>query len=161
GHARAKAVETVCRRGLEIFVLAFLFRLQAFAVSPGSYLVTLFRVDILNIMGPAIVVAGLIWGLTRKTWLLVVSYGVVAVAIAMATPVLRESTAVDALPIWIQWYVRPAGDYTTFTGLPWTGFVFAGGAAGTLIAAAGREGEARLHSVFAIVGVALIALGFY
>src|SRR5476649_868361 len=62
---RAGAAEMVCRRGLEIFILAFLFRLQGFLITPGSALVTLFRVDILNIMGPSIVVAGLVWGLAR------------------------------------------------------------------------------------------------
>ena len=51
---------------LEIFILAFLFRLQAFIVSPGSSPVTLFRVDILNIMGPAMVVAGLVWGVCAQ-----------------------------------------------------------------------------------------------
>ena len=61
GGSRRDAAEAVCRRGLEIFILAFLFRLQAFIVSPGSHPVTLFRVDILNIMGPAIVAAGLVW----------------------------------------------------------------------------------------------------
>ena len=49
-----------------IFVLAFLFRVQAFIVSPGNHLVTLFRVDILNIMGPAIVAAGLAWAIARS-----------------------------------------------------------------------------------------------
>src|SRR5207244_4373573 len=72
GHAAA--VEAVCRRGLEIFILAFLFRLQAFVLSPGSQPLTLFRVDILNIMGPAIVLAALVWGLStsvpaRVLWL--------------------------------------------------------------------------------------------
>ena len=55
----------ICRRGLEIFILAFLFRLQGFIVTPGSHPVTLFRVDILNIMGPAIAVAGLRLGRWR------------------------------------------------------------------------------------------------
>ena len=71
GERRGVVVETVARRGLEIFVLAFLFRLQAFIVSPGSYAVTLFRVDILNIMGPAIVASGIVWGLAapaRRSW---------------------------------------------------------------------------------------------
>src|SRR5438128_1632347 len=34
---RGAAFDAIARRGLEIFVLAFLFRLQAFVVSPGSY----------------------------------------------------------------------------------------------------------------------------
>src|SRR5262245_45165423 len=33
---RRAAVEAMCKRGLEIFLLAFLFRLQAFIVSPPS-----------------------------------------------------------------------------------------------------------------------------
>ena len=34
--SRGKAIETICRRGLEIFVLAFLFRLQGLIVTPGA-----------------------------------------------------------------------------------------------------------------------------
>ena len=64
--SRRAAVEMICRRGLEIFILGFLFRLQGFIITPGSHPVTLFRVDILNIMGPAIAVAGLVWGLARR-----------------------------------------------------------------------------------------------
>ena len=60
-----RSTEAVVRRGAEIFILAFLFRLQAFIVSPGSSPVTLFRVDILNVMGPAMAVAGLIWASRR------------------------------------------------------------------------------------------------
>jgi len=63
---RSAAAEAVVRRGAEIFILAFLFRIQAFIISPGSSLVTLFRVDILNIMGPAMAVAGLIWAIGRN-----------------------------------------------------------------------------------------------
>src|SRR5437868_5006827 len=59
---RTAAVAGVCRRGLEIFVLAFLFRLQAFVLSPGGSPLALFRVDILNILGPALALAGIIWG---------------------------------------------------------------------------------------------------
>src|SRR5262249_54039444 len=33
---RAAGVDAACRRGLEIFVLAFLFRLQGFFVTPGG-----------------------------------------------------------------------------------------------------------------------------
>ncbi len=59
--SRRAAAEMICRRGLEIFILGFLFRLQGFVITPGSHPVTLFRVDILNIMGPAIAVAGIVW----------------------------------------------------------------------------------------------------
>ena len=160
--SRAAAVEAACRRGLEIFVLAFLFRVQAFVLSPGSHPVTLFRVDILNVMGPAMAVAGLVWACSGTTTGRVVAFGTAAIAATMVTPVVRASSAVDALPTWLQWYLRPAGEHTTFTLLPWAGFVFAGGATGVLIAAA-RDvtSERRLQIAIAIAGALLIALGFY
>src|SRR5437867_6999334 len=95
-HSRAVAVEAVCRRGLELFILAFLFRLQAFIVTPGSHPITLFRVDILNVMGPAVVAAGLIWGLCRAPRFLVVLYGVFVAAADMLTPMVRTSVWVNA-----------------------------------------------------------------
>jgi uncharacterized membrane protein len=163
--SRGAAVDAICRRGLEVFLLAFLFRLQSFALSPGTPPALLFRVDILNVMGPALVAAGLIWGVCmtmQSPARLVTAYAVTATAIALATPIVRATAAVDALPIWFQWYVRPAGDYTVFTLFPWAGFVFAGGACGALLAAAsGRENERRLHLWLGTIGLALIAAGLY
>jgi uncharacterized membrane protein len=160
--SRRAAVETICRRGLEIFILAFLFRLQGLIVTPGGHPVTLFRVDILNIMGPAIVVAGIVWGLARTATARVLAYAAIAAAIAMATPIVRVAPAVGALPLWLQWYVRPFGELTIFTLFPWAGFVFAGGAVGALIAAAREEpAERRLHAILGAIGAALIAIGFY
>ena len=119
---RAAGVDKVCRRGLEIFILAFLFRLQAFIVSPGSHPVTLFRVDILNIMGPSMAVAAVIWGLISTPATLVSAYAALACVVAMLTPIVRVSALVGRLPIWVQWYVRPFGDLTMFTAFPWAGW---------------------------------------
>jgi uncharacterized membrane protein len=158
---RAAAVEAVCRRGLEIFILAFLFRLQAFIVTPGSHPVTLFRVDVLNVMGPAIVAASIVWGAARRVEMRVFLYASLAALVAMTTPIVRAASWVDRLPTWVQWYVRPAGDLTTFTLLPWAAFVFAGSAVGALIASA-RSGEARrrLRMGLWLGGAALVAGGF-
>ena len=161
GRSRREAAESVCRRGLEIFILAFLFRLQAFIVSPGAHPITLFRVDILNIMGPAIAAGGLIWLVSRSRAVTLGIYAAVATAFAMLTPLARAATPIGRLPIWVQWYIRPSGDNTTFTGFPWAGFVFAGAAAGVLIVA-GRESRAgsRTHVQLAFAGVLTIAAGF-
>src|SRR5947209_9894436 len=166
GSRRAGA-EAVCRRGLEIFLLAFLFRLQALIVTPGGDFVELFRVDILNIMGPAIVVAGLAWGLAglasarRTTTAVVLGYAAMTMAFAMLTPIIRASALVDRLPIWLQLYVRPTGDMTMFTAFPWAGFVFAGAATGALIAASHHETERRVQVWLAAAGTALIAGGLF
>jgi uncharacterized membrane protein len=160
--SRRAASEMICRRGLEIFILGFLFRLQGFIITPGSHPVTLFRVDILNIMGPAIAVAGIVWGLARSATVRVCWYAAIASAFAMVTPIVRAAHAIDALPIWLQWYMRPAGELTIFTLFPWAGFVFAGGMVGALIAAAREErAERRLHAILGAIGVALVTLGLY
>jgi len=162
GGSRGAAAELICRRGLEIFILGFLFRLQGFVITPGSHPVTLFRVDILNIMGPAVAVAGIVWGGARSVTAKVIWYTAIASALAMVTPIVRAAHAVDALPIWLQWYVRPFGELTIFTLFPWAGFVFAGGAAGALLAAARQpREERRLHAILGAVGAALVIVGFY
>ena len=159
---RSRAIEALVRRGAEIFILAFLFRLQAFIVSPGSSPVTLFRVDILNVMGPAIAVAGLLWGLSRGPRRAVLTFGVTAVAIAMITPIVRSAEWVGVLPIWIQWYVRPSGDHTTFTMFPWAAFVFAGAAYGSVLALArDASRERRATAGLALAGAGVLAIGLY
>jgi uncharacterized membrane protein len=158
--SRAAAADALARRGLEIFILAFLFRLQAFIVSPGGSPVMLFRVDILNVMGPAIALAGAMCAV-RGAWWRRMSFAVAAAVVALVTPTVRGAAFVDVLPTWVQWYLRPAGEHTTFTFFPWIGFVFAGAAAGSLIAAARDEAsERRLQVAFAIAGAALVAIGF-
>lgn len=158
---RAAAVEMLCRRACEIFILAFLFRLQSFVLATGSHPIKLFRVDILNIMGPALAAVAIIWGLSRTTTGVVASFAGAATALALLTPIVRASTSVDVLPTVLQWYVRPAGDYTTFTLLPWAGFVFAGGACGALIAAVTEQRRVgQLQMVFGACGAALVAAGF-
>jgi uncharacterized membrane protein len=160
--SRAQAMDAIVRRGLEIFVLAFLFRIQAFVVSPGNYLVTVFRVDILNVMGPAIVAAGLVWAVTTRAAWRVALFATAATALAMLTPIVRAASAVAQLPVWVQWYIRPAGDLTVFTIFPWAGFVFAGAAVGVVLAGTGgRPADYRVHAGLGAAGAALVAIGFY
>jgi len=160
--SRAQAVEAIVRRGLIIFILAFLFRIQAFIVSPGNHVVTIFRVDILNIMGPAIVAAGLAWSIASSTATRVAVLSAIAAAVSLLTPIVRASALVDHLPVGFQWYMRPAGELTVFTLWPWAGFVFAGGAVGALLAPARDDGaERRVNAAIGVAGAALILLGFY
>jgi len=160
--SRVQAVEAIVRRGLIIFILAFLFRIQAFIVSPGNHVVTIFRVDILNIMGPAIVAAGLAWSIASSTATRVAVLSAIAAAVSLLTPIVRASALVDHLPVGFQWYMRPAGELTVFTLWPWAGFVFAGGAVGALLAPARDDGaERRVNAAIGVAGAALILLGFY
>jgi uncharacterized membrane protein len=158
---RRAAGSAAIRRGLEIFILAFLFRLQAFIVTPGSHPLTLFRVDILNVMGPALVATGLVWMCVSNRTALTMVYSTLAAAAAIATPLFRTADWVESLPRVAEWYVRPAGEFTTFTLFPWCGFVLAGGAVGALLAVLkDTRNERRIHLALAAVGLFLVELGF-
>ena len=161
-HGRTAAAEAACRRGLEIFLLAFLFRLQALLLTPGGALLTLFRVDILNVMGPSMIAAGLLWAAVGTTGARLGLLSIAAAIVAMATPIVRASTGVGLLPLWLQWYVRPYGDMTTFTLFPWAAFVFAGAAVGVLTAACTRaDCGRRMQQSVGAGAAALIAIGFW
>lgn len=176
--SRQKAVAAVCRRGAEIFLLAFLFRLQAFVLSPGGPAIMLLRVDILNVMGPAIAAVGLLWALSDRPSVRIVILSLTASAVAMVTPVVRAAHVVDSFPALVRWYVRPAGELTAFTLLPWAGFVLAGAAAGALLCeslpavgahAPGRHSEEKTASTgegqallaMAGAGMVLVGIGLY
>jgi uncharacterized membrane protein len=159
---RADAVRAGVRRGIEVFFLAFLFRLQAFVLSPGGPPLRLLRVDILNVMGPSLAAAALLWGLAGSRRGAALLPAAAAVLMAMATPLVRTAAWVESLPSIVQWYIRPAGDQTTFTLFPWAGFVFAGAAIGALLArSATAQAETRTIAALAGAGAALTGLGFY
>lgn len=149
----------LARRGLEIFALAFIFRAQSFIVSPGNPLVSLLRVDILNIMGPSMAAAALLWWLARGARLAVVLACGVAAAIAFVTPLVRTAPWLGLLPPAVQWYISPSGNHSTFTLFPWSGFVFAGAAIGVILART-TLGEGRTLGRLALAG-GLIGAGSY
>jgi len=151
----------VCR-GLEVFILAFLFRLQSYLFNPGGEPIALFRVDILNILGLAIALAGLMWGIASRRSAQIVALTATASLIALVTPIVTSAAWVDRLPTWFQWYLRPAGEHTVFTLFPWAGFTFGGAAVGSLLAACQHaSARDRLHVVLALSGLSLVVLGLY
>ena len=67
GEPVSQAVARAGRRALQVFGLAFLFRLQAFLISGGDPLRVLFKVDVLNVMGLGMLAAVVLWALGRST----------------------------------------------------------------------------------------------
>jgi uncharacterized membrane protein len=157
---RTSAGRALMRRGLEIFALAFIFRAQAFIVSPGNPLVSLLRVDILNIMGPAMVGAALLWQLAPGVRSTAAACGAVATLIALATPLVRTMPWVERLPPAVQWYITPTGSHSTFTLFPWAGFVFAGAALGALFSTSHRSREGRALGRLALAGALIAVLSY-
>jgi uncharacterized membrane protein len=152
----------VQKRGWQVFGLAFLFRLQSFILTGGYSLIGLLKVDILNIMGPAIAIAGLAGERVRTRAGRAATFGVIAAAIAMLTPIVRVTPALAWLPDPVEWYFRPSPTRTNFTLFPWAGFVFAGAVMGVAIDSLRRaEHVARVQMGLAALSVALAAAGYW
>lgn len=149
------------RRGWQVFGLAFLFRLQGYLISGGTLPTTLLKVDILNVLGLGMVAAALLWGWGRtgrhRAGLLLGA----ALAVAMVTPLVRTWEALAMLPDPLEWYLRPAAGHTTFTLLPWIGFLLAGAAVGIWIETThDPEHERRVNHALAAIGVAAVVIGY-
>lgn len=153
GAVRSAVRNRLLQRGLTIFGLAFVFRFQAFVLGLGRP-VDLLKVDVLNVMGPALMLAALLWGAAATARGRVLVAAAATLALAMIAPIVRTAAWIDALPAPLQWYLRPTPGHTNFTLLPWAGFVCAGLATGAALSAVRDiRGEQRVQA-----GLALIAL---
>jgi uncharacterized membrane protein len=156
----AAASRAVVRRGLEIFGLAFVFRLQSWILTSGPAY-HLLRVDILNIMGPSIAAAAALWGLGKSSLARSLAFGVTALVLCLATPPVRAAAWLSALPDPLEGYLRPIPGLTNFVVFPWAGFLFAGGAIGVLIERRRTaDAESRLQRALAAGAAGLLVAAF-
>jgi uncharacterized membrane protein len=154
----ARAAARVRRRGWEIFGLAYLFRVQAYLLNPKAMLSGMLKVDILNIMGPAIVASAGLWQLARDNRRRLAVFAAATLAVCLVTPIVRTSPLVDLLPAAGQWYMRPTPGRNNFTFFPWAGFVSAGALIGVVLDRSREETEERrLHARMGLGGVAFAA----
>jgi uncharacterized membrane protein len=156
GSDRAGA-RAVVRRGLEIFLLAFVFRFQAFVLGWGAPF-TLLRVDILNIMGPAIMATAALWACVRSSRARVTAFAVAAAAMVFATPAVRSSGFLSGLPDVLEAYLRPTANLSNFVLFPWAAFVPLGAILGTWIAGA-RTQPVELRLNLRLIGGGLVLAG--
>jgi len=158
GHA--DAARLALKRGVQVFALAFLFRLQSQLLGWGA-LSNFLKVDILNIMGLAMIAAALVWRMSESRAVRVALFAIGAVAITMTTPLVREAGVLAALPDPIEAYIRPLPGRSNFALFPWAAFLIAGGIAGELIHAARTQAEEkRLQAGLLISGLAGIGFGY-
>ena len=158
GHVAAAALAR--RRGLQIFALAFLFRLQSQLLGWGP-LVNFLKVDILNVMGVAMLAAALLWGLSSNRLVRIALFAIATAAVAMTTPIVREWGALAALPDAVESYIRPMAGRTNFALFPWAGFLLGGTIAGELIQAARTDrDERRIQYGFLIAGMSGAAIAY-
>ena len=161
--AASRAVRT---RGLQIFALAFLFRLQSWVL--GGFTApawTMLKVDILNIMGPAMIAAAALWALGRSSRARVALFTAMATAAVLLTPAIRHLAALAPLPDAVEAYFRPVPGLNNFTLFPWIAFVLAGAVVGVILdaaqtAAADRRANLALGAAGAVLAIAAYQASF-
>jgi uncharacterized membrane protein len=149
------AWRAVRNRGWQVFGLAFLFRLQSYILGGAANAVSLLKVDILNVMGPAIALAAAAGGAVKSISARALMFAAVTVAISILTPVVRATPLLNWLPDPIEWYFRPFPGRTNFTLFPWAGFVFAGALLGVLLHRLHDSGGVARRQ-FGLLGVAVL-----
>jgi len=158
GHAKAAAMAR--KRGLQIFALAFLFRLQSQLLGWGAF-INFLKVDILNVMGIAMIAAAILWSLSANRLVRIALFAIATLAIAMTTPLVREASILAGFPDAIEAYIRPLPGRTNFALFPWAAFVLAGGIAGELVfAAQSQSRERRLQIGLIISGLGGTVLAY-
>jgi uncharacterized membrane protein len=154
------ATRAVVLRGLEIFALAFVFRLQAFFLGWSGRWLDLLRVDILNIMGPSIAAAALLWRLGSSARNRSVIFAIATAATSFLTPIV-QTLPPGWLPHALYAYIVPVSGLSNFVFFPWTALVFAGACVGVLVdAGQTAEADARTHRQLA-VGGAIVSAGAF
>jgi uncharacterized membrane protein len=169
GESVGAAAWSVQKRGWEVFGIAHLFRFQSFLLNPTASWSSIFRPDILNILGLGL--AGTSWlsgrlmrqagrrGPRRSTgssrsfvWLLVP-----AVVIFALTPMSRVWSWPADLPGRLEAYIRPGNGLGVFQIFPWAGYVPFGAFLGSVLLGARNDAEEHRVLLRIMAGGAIAA----
>jgi uncharacterized membrane protein len=155
GVDRGAASRRLQKRGWQIFMLAHLFRFQAFLLNINGRWNAILKPDILNILGLGMVFGSIAW--RRATtparavaWLAAPSI----VIVALITPLARGWWWPTLLHPRLEAYIRPVGNFGVFSLFPWIALVLIG----VLVGLELSKGE-RAFRTLTFAGVALIAVG--
>jgi len=185
GIAPAEASRKAMLRGAEILAFGMLFRVQEFVLGqPYAPWTDLLRVDILNIIGVAIILmAAMCWLVATRIavpreiteaqvgrgggprWCYIISAIGAAALIALVTPPLWTTHQPHWLPWYLESYVNGVHNLGTpqpwlFAVFPWVAFAFAGLAFGFLIFSPwARAHESSAFVVTGLAGVLFVFLG--
>ena len=166
----AQIARTTILRGAEIFAYGVLFRVQEYVVSWGwAPKSDLLRVDVLNTIGLSMMLMGVVCWLVlavrrgpQTRLALVLTSGGTALLISLMSPPLWTTWR----PTWLPWPIETYVDGVHNLGVPqaglfpvfpWTGFAFAGLAAGFILQSTwAREREAKAFVTLGLAGGVLI-----
>jgi hypothetical protein len=157
GLSQLEKVWSAAKRAGYLFALAFAFRAQMWIFGwPASPWTDLFRVDILNCMGLAILLMSVMAVFRARDRVRLC--GILGAAIAAASPVVSQINWSWA-PAAVRAYLVP--DYNFFGFFPWAAFLAFGISAGTVLRLLPHEATDRAMQWTAILGGALILSGQY
>jgi uncharacterized membrane protein len=157
GTERDAMVRGGVRRGFEVLVLAYLFRLQEYVLSFFWDWHDIFRVDILNCLGASMMLAALICAPRRGRPQYALTLAVAAALVAVG-PIVGPG---DLLPAWlprhIAAYIAGHDKMAAFPLIPPMAWTLVGVAAGHWLVRQNRDPR-RLTRAFVICGVVGFAM---
>jgi uncharacterized membrane protein len=166
GAERDAIAQQTIWRGCEIYAAGVLFRAQEYVLGyPKAPWTDLLRVDVLNILGIAMMLMGVVCWLATSQKVAASRRAsmcgavVLATVVAMVTPVLYTTHRMRFLPWPIESYIDGVHTFNTpqpwlFPIFPWIAFAFAGLAVGFFpFTDYGKRSELRTFSVIGAVGL--------
>lgn len=165
-NSMSAASRTIIRRGLEIWGLGMLLRLQEYLIAwHWAPWTDLFRMDVLNCIGASLVLVGLVCSLASSWPRFAVLCASAAMAIACATPLIWTHRMT-----WLPWFIETYLDGVHTLGkpqawlfpiFPWSAFAFAGVVVGYFILSeTGKRLRPIMVPVTAIAGLAIAGIGY-
>jgi hypothetical protein len=146
------------RRGWQVFLIAHLFRLQSFLLNPNASWNSLFKPDILNILGLGLMAGAIVWGRARSTtarvWWLLLPAVLVAVVLTPWAPTWWWPSQLHPR---LEGYIRIVNGNAVFSLFPAVAYVLAGVFTGSLLVESPGRSEAAFHRRGLIVGLVLLA----
>ena len=166
GVSADQIARSTIRRGLEVWGLGVAFHLQDYILNfPWAPWSDLFLVDILNTLGLAMMLMGVLARLAagrkgtevaRARWLTASAALVVGLAIPLLTPPLWTTWRPGFLTWPLEAYINSVPHGGLFPIFPWVGFAFFGMATGLVLRCAwARRHEAAALVFFGVGGLAL------
>ena len=182
-HERGYTANAVARthlwRGAQILLLGLLFRVQEFVLGqPSAPWTDLLRVDILNVIGVSVMMMALLCRVVNRSGTAgesparpvgisaAAAAAAVSLVIAAATPLFWTVWRPRGWPWWLESYINGVHTFDApqpwlFPVFPWSGFAFAGLAAGFfLLHWRGRRSDATAIALVGMSGLGVGVLGY-
>jgi uncharacterized membrane protein len=171
GMVARPAAARIFRRGAEILGLALVFRMVDLGlwlpdVTRPHWWTDLLRVDVLNVIGVALMMIGAMCWLAGTQARAAAASALLVAFIVTTTPQIHSTWR----PTWLPWPLESYFDGVHNTGIPqgylfpvfpWAGFAFAGFVAGYLLLSGwARRNELRVMGLLAGGGATLMLLGW-